>query len=193
MFLEYFLILFICYLPAYLVLLVFLKRRYDGYAIRTHMVSYLATSPEPWRSVFNVATILYGVMSLVLPAALFSMPDEDLFRSLGAVFLLGAGVATILVGFFPMDRKLRIHNVVGFLAFLSVLLTGIVFSVIFRQGLFFSPVLFMINSAVILLAVLLVLSLLFRPQNSSILEWILMFCTIAWNFMLSMAILDRMS
>ena len=192
-FLKYFLILFICYLPAYLVLLFYLKRRYQGYTIHVHMVSYLATSDEPWRSVFNISTIAYGALSLVLPAAIYSMPGEDLLSSLGATFLLGTGAATILVGFFPMDRKLKIHNAVGFLAFLSALLTGIVFSMIFRQSLFFSSVLIFINFAVLLLAVLLVLSLLFRPQNSSLLEWILMICTIAWNFMLSTSLLTRMS
>ena len=41
---KYFLILFICYLPLYLTLLLYLRTKIQGYTVRQHMVSVLATS-----------------------------------------------------------------------------------------------------------------------------------------------------
>lgn len=189
---KYFLFLFIGYLPFYLALLLFLKTKIQGYTIRSHMVSYLATSNEPWRSIFNSSTILYGTLSLVLPLTLHDMLGNNRLVALGAAFLLATGAATILVGFFPMDRRIKVHNAVGFLAFFCALLTGIVFFDIFYQGLLFFPLMQAINLAVIGTAIGLGLSLLVRRQISSLLEWILFICTIAWNFLLALTLLSRL-
>ena len=189
--LKYLLILYICYLPVYLVLVFYLKSKIQGYTIRAHMVSFLATSDEPWRSIFNAATILYGVLSFVVPVSLKNIPGANSVIALGAASLLAAGSATVLVGFFPMDRRLKIHNIIGFFAFFSVLLTGIVFFIIFSQGLLFSPLMELINLAVIATTALLGISLLLRRQESSFLEWIAFLCTIAWNFLLASLLLTR--
>lgn len=189
--LKYLLILFICYLPVYLALVFYLRSKIQGYTIRAHMVSYLATSEEPWRSIFNASTILYGGLSFVVPFTLNRLPGADTLVGLGAVTLLAAGVATVLVGFFPMDRKLKIHNVVGFFAFFSALLTGVVFMVIFDQGLLFSPLMELINFAVVGTTLLLGLSLLLRRQESSLLEWLSFVSIVAWNFLLASLLLTR--
>jgi hypothetical protein len=188
---KYILILYICYLPVYLGLLFYLKTKVQGYSMRAHMVSYLATSAEPWRSIFNVSTILYGALSFVVPFTLNMMLGTDRLVALGAVSLLAAGTATILVGFFPMDRRLQIHNIIGFFAFFSVLLTGVVFSAIFYRGILFSPLMELINLAVLGTTMLLGLSLLFRRQESSFLEWVAMLFTITWNFLLAVLLLTQ--
>lgn len=189
---KYFLILFICYLPLYLSLLLYLRTKIQGYTVRQHMVSVLATSNEPWRSMFNVSTILYGLLSFVLPYSLYSIRDAESVVTRGVMTLLAAGTATILIGFFPMDRRFKVHNVIGFLAFLSVLFTGGVFFTIFSQGMLFSPLLEVINLAVFLTTFLLGISLLFRPQHSSLLEWIAFLCALAWNFLLAATLLTRL-
>jgi len=189
--LKYLLILFIFYLPIYLALLIYLRTKIEGYTMRAHMVSFLATSCEPWRSVFNISTILYGVLSFALPISLRTMATANSWVSLGTASLLTAGTATVLVGFFPMDRRLQVHNAVGFLAFFSALFTGIVFFVLFSQGRLFSPLMELVNSAVIGATVLLGLSLLFHRQESSLLEWIAFLCTVAWNFLLAALLLTR--
>jgi len=186
---KYFLILFISYLPLYLVLLMYLKTKIQGYSMRDHMVSYLATSHEPWRSIFNASTVLYGGLSLIIPITLNTMLGTDRLVVLGAVSLLAAGTSTVLIGFFPMDRKLKIHNIIGFFAFLSVLLTGVVFSAIFYQGILFSPLMELINLVVVGTTVLLGISLLLRRQESSFLEWLSVLFTIGWNFLLAVLLL----
>lgn len=191
--LKYLLVLYMCYLPLYLALVFFLRTKIQGYSMRAHMVSYLATSDEPWRSIFNASTIAYGGLSLVVPMSLNTISRANNLVTLGAASMLAAGTATILVGFFPMDRKLRIHNIVGFLAFFSVLLTGFVFFTIFNQGLLFSPLMELINIAVIGTTFLLGISLLIRRQVSSLLEWMAFICTIAWNFLLAFLLLTRMT
>lgn len=190
--LKVLLILFICYLPVYLALIFYLRSKIQGYSMRAHMVSYLATSDEPWRSIFNASTIVYGGLSVVVPITMKTMLGADALVALGAASLLGAGTATVLVGFFPMDRKLKAHNIVGFFAFFSALLTGIVFTAIFNHGLLFSPLMEFFNLVVIGTTLLLGLSLLFRRRESSLLEWILFICTIAWNFQLAIILLSRM-
>ncbi len=190
--LKYLLILFVCYLPVYLALLIYLRTKIEGYTMRAHMVSFLATSDEPWRSIFNVSTILYGVLSMAVPLSLKSMVVEaNSWVILGTGSLLSAGTATVLVGFFPMDRRLKVHNAVGFMAFFSALITGLVFFFLFSQGLLFSPLMEMVNFAVIGTTLLLGLSLLFHRQESSLLEWIAFICTVAWNFLLAFLLLMR--
>jgi len=132
--LKYLLILFISYLPIYLAILIYLRTKIEGYTMRAHMVSFLATSCEPWRSIFNVSTILYGALSFAVPISLKTMNAADSWVSLGTASLLSAGTATILVGCFPMDRRLHIHNAVGFMAFFSALFTGAGLFVRFSQG-----------------------------------------------------------
>jgi hypothetical protein len=88
-----------------------------------------------------------------------------------------------------MDRKLKIHNIIGFFAFLSVLLTGVVFSAIFYQGILFSPLMELINLVVVGTTVLLGISLLLRRQESSFLEWLSVLFTIGWNFLLAVLLL----
>ena len=189
---KYLLILFICYLPLYLTLLLYLRTKIQGYTVRLHMVSVLATSNEPWRSVFNVSTILYGLLSYILPYSLYSIREADTAVTHGVTTLLAAGTATIMIGFFPMDRRFKVHNFIGFLAFLSVLFTGGVFFTIFNQGILFSPLMQLINIAVFVSTFLLGLSLLFRPEHSSLLEWAAFLCALAWNFLLAAMLLARL-
>jgi hypothetical protein len=188
---KYFLLLFICYLPVYLSLVFYLRTKIQGYSMRVHMVSYLATSTEPWRSIFNVSTVLYGGLSIVVPVSLHAFLGKDRLVALGAATLLAAGTSTILVGFFPMDRRLRIHNIIGFFAFLSVLLTSIIFFDIFYQGILASRLMEGISLAVIGSTTLLGISLLLRRQESSFLEWISFLFTIAWNFLLAVLLLNQ--
>ena len=141
---------------------------------------------------FNVSTILYGLLSFVLPYSLYSLRGVDSVVTRGVTTLLAAGTATILIGFLPMDRQFKVHNVIGFLAFLSVLFTGSVFFTIFAQGMLFSPLMELINFAVFVTTVLLGISLLFRPQHSSLLEWVAFLCALAWNFLLAAMLLVRL-
>jgi hypothetical membrane protein len=189
---KYFLILFICYLPVYLVLVFYLRTKIEGYSMRAHMVSYLAHSAEPWRSIFNASTILYGGLSLIVPITLNATLGQDRPVELGAAALLGTGMATILVGFFPMDRRLKIHNAVGFFAFFSALLAGFVFLSIFSHGLLYSPLMEAIDVAVVGVTLLLGISLLLRRRESSLLEWTAFLCTIAWNFLLASLLLTQL-
>jgi hypothetical membrane protein len=189
---KYFLILFICYLPVYLTLVFYLRTKIEGYSMRAHMVSYLATSAEPWRSMFNASTILYGGLSLVVPISLNRIVGQGHPVTLGAAALMATGTATILVGFFPMDRRLKVHNTVGFFAFFSALFAGFVFLSIFSHGILYSPLMEGIDVAVIGVTLLLGMSLLLRRQESSLLEWMAFLCTIAWNFLLGSLLLMQM-
>ena len=189
---RYFLILFICYLPVYLCVVFYLRTKIQGYSMRVHMVSFLATSDEPWRSIFNTATILYGGLSVVVPISLDNLPGKGNSVSLGSAALLATGTATILVGFFPMDRRLKVHNMVACLAFFSALFAGIVFQSIFMHGFLHSALMEGINVVVIATTLLLGISLLLRRQESSLLEWIAFLCTIAWNFLLAIQLLTQM-
>jgi hypothetical membrane protein len=189
---KYFLILFICYLPLYLALVFYLRTKIQGYSMRAHMVSFLATSAEPWRSVFNTSTILYGGLSFVVPVTLNNNFGSDRPVEWGAAALLATGAATVLVGLFPMDRRLKIHNLVGFFAFFSALFAGLAFLSIFKQGLLYSPLMETINIVVIGITLLLGISLLLRRPESSFLEWIAFLGTIAWNFLLATLLLTQM-
>ncbi len=189
---KYFLILFICYLPIYLAVVFYLRTKIEGYSMRAHMVSYLAHSAEPWRSIFNAGTVLYGGLSIVVPITLRNLFGTGQPVELGTASLLAAGTATVLIGFFPMDRRLNVHNGIAFFAFLSALFTGLAFQSMFNHGLLRSSLMEGVNAVVIGITVLLGLSFLVRRQDSSLLEWIAFVCTVAWNFLLATLLLTQM-
>ena len=188
MILKLILFVFICYLPVYLLLLFILKTKVRGYKINAHVVSLLATSDKPWKQIFNISTILYGLVSFVLPVTLLTLFGINTLNLIGAFFLVMTGLATTLVGVFPMDGIVKIHEWVSYFVFSSTTVTGVVFVLIFHNIAVFPELMTSLTYIVICLALLLGLNSLFRKKTSSFFEWTTLIGTILWNFALSVSL-----
>lgn len=190
MFQRFFLIFFICYLPIYIALLFLLKTKIAGYSAKQNVVSLLATSKKPWGTIFNISTVLYGLSSFILPICLLLALGINTLSVFGAILLLVTGIATILVGFFPMNIS-KYHELVSYLVFSSVIFTGIVFIPIYNLGNTFPPYMRLVNYGVIGITILLALSSYINKKTVSLLEWSSLIGTIGWNFLLAISLLSN--
>jgi hypothetical membrane protein len=191
--LRVFLVLFAGYLPVYLGLLFFLRTKIDGYRFRTHVVSRLATAEKPWSSLFNGSTTAYGLLSLSVPVGIVARLGMNTTDIVGSLFLVSTGVATALVGVFPMDKRSRAHLAASILGFACVVLTGVTFAIIFRETGVFSPVVQAVNYLVLGLTLLLAAGVSVRRTGSSLLEWSAVVGTIAWNFAMSVSLVGMLA
>jgi len=174
------LFLFIIYLVIYTCILIILKSKIKGYSIHKHVVSLLGVEKSPFGSIFNLSTIIYGLLSFSMISPLLNQYGNNPLVILGIISLISTGVATILVGIFPMNIP-RAHKFVSYYVFSSVLVTGIIFTPIFiTYGL--SKFMIWLSIWTILSTFLLSMVALVEKRTNSFLEWSNLFYTILWNF-----------
>jgi len=188
MYLKFFLMLFAGYLPAYMILVFFLKTKIKKYTMRSHVVSLLATGRKPWGMVFNTTTALYGLLSIILPISVIWILGINIFTILGALSLLTVGWATILVGIFPMDKKAQTHELVSRISFVSVLLVGLIFLWIFNSN-NFMLIIKILNILIVIVTILLCINAAVKKRTNPVLEWLSFMGTIIWNFLLAVSFL----
>jgi hypothetical protein len=140
---------------------------------------------------FNISTLLYGLLSLALPVGVITLLGTNILTVLGAVFVGMTGFATMLVGMFPMTKESKRHTYISYLAFLNVLLTATSFIFIFNRYVFFSPIMKLLCYWVIGTVVPLGLAEVYGDKKKSLLEWLAFVGTIAWNFGLALSLLTN--
>lgn len=191
MFLRFFLFLFALYLPCYLAFVIFLKSKNKKFSYHKDTVSFLAASKKPWGHFFNISTFLYGLLSLILPIYVIKTLGVNMLTVFGSLFVGLTGLATMLVGLFPMDKKVNAHSLVSYLAFLNVILTGVTFALIFSGGDLISTIMRLLSIWVVGITLFLAVWRFRNKPNYSFFEWIVFISTIAWNFTLSVSLLMK--
>jgi hypothetical membrane protein len=180
--------LYAIYLPLYLTLLIVLARRTENYSHIRCMVSELGNASQPYSRIFNRATSIYGLISLILPYKMTTTLGTNPLYVAGAMALLITSIATMFVGIFPGDIKKKKHIFVAAIAFLNVVAVGIIFSIIpYRTSLI--PKYFSYVSMVIVLTTLTFATVRLKTKSSercAPFEWVSMIGTVTWNFLLCM-------
>lgn len=189
MLLNLLLTIFAYYLAFYFVLVIYLQSKIKKYSVRKDTVCYLATAKRPWGSVFNISTLFYGLLSLSLPVAIIKLLGANLLTVVGSTFVGLTGLATILVGLFPMNKVPKPHTYISVLAYLNVFLTATTFVFIFNRYGYFPPFMKYICYWVIVAIIPLALTAARRYKIYSFFEWIAFIGTIVWNFSLAVALL----
>jgi hypothetical protein len=182
------LLIFAGYLPVYLVLVFYLQTKIKNYSLHADTVCFLATAKKPWGPIFNASTFLYGLLSLALPVGVITLLGISTLTIMGAFFVGLTGVATMLVGLFPLIKYTKTHEYISYLAFLNVFLTAATFIYIFSRFNFFSPAMKLLSYWVIGTVVPLGLVKVYGKKTNSLLEWLAFIGTIAWNFGLSVSL-----
>jgi len=86
---------------------------YPGYSVSSNTISDMGVGPEPSRTIFSVALIIFGPMVL-MSAALFYERDH---RSLLWLLVALTGIGALGVAFFNEDDYSQIHYLFSALAF----------------------------------------------------------------------------
>lgn len=189
MLLNLLLTIFTHYLAFYFVLVIYLQTKIKKYSIRKDTVCYLATAKSPWGFVFNVSTLLYGLLSLSLPIAVIKLLGVNLLTALGSTFVALTGLATVLIGFFPMNKVPKAHTYISILAYLNVFLTATTFVFIFSRYSYFPAFMRFICYWVILTTIPMTLMAARKNGIYSLFEWLTFSGTIVWNFSLAVVLL----
>jgi hypothetical protein len=117
------------------------------------------------------------------------MLGVNILSIFGAFLLLTTGIATILVGIFPVNKNVKNHEIISYFVFASVIFTGLVFVPILKFGNIFLPYMQLVNYGIIGITALLALISYIYKRTFSVLEWASFIGTIGWNFLLSMSLL----
>lgn len=186
MLLTFFLKIFALYLLLYFVLIIYLKKRSKSH--RDGTVSNLASSKKPWGTIFNISTLLYGLLSLSLPIAIVKLLGINLLTAVGSTFVGLTAIATILVGLFPTNKFPKKHDLVGMFSFANVFLTALVFIFIVNRYEVFPN--FLIYICWWVMGSILPLAFASKKNPSySFFEWLTFIGTIVWNFSLALVLL----
>jgi hypothetical membrane protein len=102
---------------------------YSGYSLLQNYISDLGnTATSPWYVVFNVSVILLGILAFLGILLTWRAFPRGGTRVVGLPLLLIASVAAILVGIFPENVNLPVHEVASLMVFLPGGLALIVLS-----------------------------------------------------------------
>lgn len=190
--LEFFLILFVIYLPIFVVFLFYLRKKNKKYSIKKCVVSLLATGPKPWGIYFNIATSIYGILGMILPICLIRVLGPNWLSAIGIGVLFLVCLFTILVGFFPMNRNLESHKNISYLVYSAVFAVAVVFVFILPQSDVLPKMLQLINYWIIFVSVILFISFMRnkRIEPNPVVEWTTLLSTIAWNLILAVSLIQ---
>lgn len=181
------LLTFIFYLPTYFIFLIFLSKKAEGYSIINCIISDLGQTSFNWSNIFNITTILYGILSLIIPYKLIISGINHSLLYLGIFGLFITSIATILVGLFPIDTKRKMHNIISYFVFGSVIFNGIVFVFIPHKVSIIPNYISYLSASVLAITGILITTKIKIKIDSKYApyEWMCLLGTILWNLALA--------
>lgn len=208
------LMIFLIYLPVFLVMLFFAIRRYKGYSFTSLWMSNLGDTRYESSKLFNSAFLFYGILSLFFVYGLSTILPDIFISTIAISCLYLCSFSTIAASLIPMNKNLVVHHKFSNMVFMSVT----AFYVLLMYPIFVShaiPRYFLVfNTFVIILSVALVVSFRrlvkkegnipttlfeirkteksFMMRNAVVQEWIFFLAVFVWNLVTSLTVLKNL-
>lgn len=148
------LILYMVYTPTFLVILNSLRKRYTGYSVVTHWISNLGDPHFKYNKTFNVAIIIYGILSIFLAHGLkVVFPDHLLTTTMTNLFYL-VTLGILICGIFPIKKYLIIHHVASYLIFIPMLILTVASGYLITLSDNFPNIILILNGLIIVSAIM---------------------------------------
>lgn len=209
------LVIFIIYLPVFLLLFFLAVKKYKGYSFTSLWMSNLGDTRFESSILFNSAFLFYGILSLFFVNGLSKILPSMLNSTVAILFLYLCSFSTIIASLIPMNKNLKVHHLFSNTVFMSVT----VFSMFLMYPIYIShliPKYFLVfNILLIVLSIVLCVSFsilvqkvgkipitLFKirktersfiVRNVATQEWIFFLVVIIWNFAMSLIILQNLN
>lgn len=209
------LVIFIIYLPVFLLLFFLAVKKYKGYSFTSLWMSNLGDTRFESSILFNSAFLFYGILSLFFVNGLSRILPNMLNSTVAILFLYLCSFSTIIASLIPMNKNLKVHHLFSNTVFISVT----VFSMFLMYPIYIShliPKYFLVfNILLIVLSIVLCVSFstlvqkvgkipitLFKirktersfiVRNAAVQEWIFSLVVIVWNFAMSLIILQNLN
>ena len=120
MFTKIFLIIYLLFLPAMVLLLTFIAaKRYPNFSVLTHWISNLGEKSSRSFWFFSIPVFLLGVFNVIFGFILWRHMPLTFFSTLVVSVFTVMGGSTAMVAVFPGDRKQIAHIISGTVLFLS--------------------------------------------------------------------------
>lgn len=210
---EKFLLTYIIFLPIYFaILFLIVRKRYKNYSVFTFWLSNLGTKKSHSQLIFNTCFFVFGLFNLLFCLILFEILPQALLTLIILIFFSLATIFTILIPFFPMDKKRKDHEMIATLLFLCIFMVCLLFTYFNLISQMFSAYLTFFSLAVVVFSFLITYSylklkvkyggramgdLIFERKkekslilkNATLWEWLTFFFVIVWLFFLAVSIL----
>lgn len=116
------LIVYIFYLPVFLFLLLFVARKkYKNYSFFSFWISNLGERQSHSYPIFVISLFIFGFLNLLFTKIFSELLPDIILSKIATSFLYLGNLAVILVIFYPMDIKLRIHERISGFLFIGVM------------------------------------------------------------------------
>ena len=209
------LVVYVFYLPFFVILLFVSIKRNPGYSLVTEWTSNLGKTTYKGNFIFNASVVVLGILSLFFVRSLSLLLPDHIFSHLGTVSLYLVSISTILIGFLPADKKPDTH-----MTFSSIMFSAIAsFSLFLIYPILNSSVLpnalAIINLFILLFSLLMIYSVPklekllgtipdrlvglkkknvpFVARAVCVWEWMAFFLTNVWSFMIALSVLSSLS
>jgi len=208
------LVIFIVYLPIFLVLLLIAVRKHRGYSFTSLWMSNLGDTRFRSSVLFNSAFLFYGIVSLFFVYGLSQILPNIFISMIAIIFLYLSCLSTIIASQIPMDKNLRIHHKFSNMVFIGITIS----SALLVYPIFVSSVIpqYFLTLNVLLIALSTVLCVSFAElvkkegkipvtlfeirkkgksflmRNAAVQEWTFFLVVLVWNFVISLIILKNL-
>lgn len=181
---------FIIYIPIFGISIFILTKRSRKYSVLKNSISSLARLKHPYDTIFNILVGLYGILS-ISSIVRFLTEYNSIFPMLFSLFYFIVAIGTLFIGIFSTDENSKAHKITSILLFSSLLILGILASLLFLLNNIFIYV-----SITSFLIFLLTLKLIWEAKNMkyekgySRYEWSVFIATLIWNLLFSVTLLQ---
>lgn len=208
------LIIFIFYLPVFLMVLYLAVKKYKGYSFTSLWMSNLGDTQFESHTLFNSAFLCYGVLSLFFVHGLSRILPNMPISTIAIIFFYLSCVSTIIASQIPLDKNLKLHHKFSNTVFMGITAS----SALLIYPIFVSHVIphyyLVFNVLLIILSTILCISFArlvkktgkipitlfeirkteksFLMRTAAIQEWIFFLGVIVWNFAMSLIILRNL-
>lgn len=211
---KFALVVYVIYLPIFLLLLNLAKRRYKDYSPQSFWMSNLGEFHSPSYRIFTTSLLLLGILNLFFIPHLLGLLPKSILSSLAAFCLYVSVLSSILIIFYPMDTKPKEHELISYPLFLGIFGSSLLFIDPIRSSDRIPNFLILFNLLIMVFATLSVVSFWrltvkyqrkvgddcleyiraeksFLLKNATLWEWILLYLVILWSFVTGLIVLIR--
>ena len=115
------LLVYILYLPIFLLLLIYgARKKYRRYSVLTFWVSNLGEERAASHYIFNVCFLIFAFLNLFFLKGLFEIMPDLILSKIALYFFALSIVALILIVFLPMDKRPKVHQVIASSLFIGM-------------------------------------------------------------------------
>ncbi|MFA4880259.1 MAG: DUF998 domain-containing protein [Candidatus Doudnabacteria bacterium] len=155
------LLAYLIFLPlCFAILFLVARKQYKNYSVFTFWLSNLGAKKSRSRLIFNVCSFVSGLLNLLFSWILFKILPQTLLTLAMLIFFSLSALLTVLIPFFPMDKKRKAHEIIANILFFCILAACLLFTYFNLISQMFPAFLTILSLAAVVFSLLVVYSYL---------------------------------